>query len=84
MTRIDNGNSSTSLYITAVDEVANNTDLVLSQKGTGSVKVNGSLLMNDQSFILEDSNGPKIRFEVSNVGTGTNTRDHYYPCYYCW
>ena len=30
--------------------------------------------MNDQSFILEDSNGPKIRFEVSNVGTGTNTR----------
>ena len=74
MTRIDNGNSSTSLYITAVDEVANNTDLVLSPKGTGSVKVNGSLVMNDQSFILEDSNGPKIRFEVSNVGTGTNTR----------
>ena len=32
MTRIDNGNSSTSLYITAVDEVANNTDLVLSQR----------------------------------------------------
>ena len=72
MTRIDNGNSS-AYCILLLLIVANNTDPVLS-KETGSVKVNGSLVMNDQSFILEDSNSPKIRFEVSNVGTGTNTR----------
>ena len=73
-TRIDNGNSSTSLYITAVDDVANNTDIVLSPKGTGAVKVTGNFIISDQTFILEDAQGPKARFEVSNVGTGTNTR----------
>ena len=72
--RIDNGNSSTSLYITAQDEVATNTDIVLAPKGTGAVKVTGQFLMEDGSFILEDAQGPKARFEVSNVGTGTNTR----------
>ena len=30
--------------------------------------------MADGSFVLEDAQGPKARFEVSNVGTGTNTR----------
>ena len=30
--------------------------------------------MADGSFILEDAQGPKARFEVSNVGTGTSTR----------
>ena len=73
-TRIDNGNSSTSLYITAVDDSANNTDIVLAPKGTGSIKVTGNFLISDQTFILEDAQGPKARFEVSNVGTGTNTR----------
>ena len=73
-TRIDNGNSSTSLYITAVDDVANNTDIVLAPKGTGAVKVTGNFLISDQTFILEDAQGPKARFEVSNIGTGTNTR----------
>jgi|TARA_B100001113_G_scaffold281618_1_gene236525 hypothetical protein len=72
--RIDNGNSSTSLYITAQDDVATNTDIVLAPKGTGAVKVTGQFLMEDGSFILEDAQGPKARFEVSNVGTGTNTR----------
>jgi len=73
-TRIDNGNSSTSLYITAVDDVANNTDIVLSPKGTGAVKVTGNFIISDQTFVLEDAQGPRARFEVSNVGTGTNTR----------
>ena len=72
--RIDNGNSSTSLYITAQDDVATNTDIVLAPKGTGAVKVTGQFLMEDGSFVLEDAQGPKARFEVSNVGTGTNTR----------
>ena len=74
MTRIDNGNSSTSLYITAVDDVANNSDIVLSPKGTGSVKVTGQFSVDDGSFILTDAQGPRARFEVSNVGTGTSTR----------
>ena len=66
--------SSTSLYITAVDDVANNADIVFAPKGTGAVKVTGNLLLDDGSFVLEDAQGPKARFEVSNVGTGTNTR----------
>ena len=74
MSRIDNGNSYTSLFVTAVDSVANNTDIVLAPKGTGAVKVTGQFLMADGDFILEDAQGPKARFEVSGVGTGTNTR----------
>ena len=79
MTRIDNGNSNTSLYITAVDEVANNANIVLAPKGTGAVQVTGQFLIDDGSFILSDSQGPKARFEVSNVGTGTNTRIFTFP-----
>jgi len=73
-TRLDNGNDSTSLYITAVDDVVNNTDIVFAPKGTGSVKITGQFLIEDSSFVLEDSQGPKVRFEVGNVGTGTSTR----------
>ena len=74
MTRIVNSASSTSLFVTAVDDTANNADIVFAPKGTGSVKVTGQFLIADQSFVLEDAQGPKARFEVSNVGTGTNTR----------
>ena len=73
-TRIDNGGGSTSLFVTAVDDVASNTDVVLAPKGTGSVKVTGQFLMQDGSFVLEDAQGPKVRFEIGNVGTGTSTR----------
>jgi len=74
MSRITNSATSTSLYVTAVDDIADNSDIVLAPKGTGVVKVTGQFLMDDGSFILEDAQGPKARFEVSNVGTGTNTR----------
>ena len=74
LTRIDNGNDSASLYITAVDDTAANADVVLAPKGTGAVKVTGNFIISDQTFILEDAQGPKVRFEVGNVGTGTNTR----------
>ena len=74
MTRIVNTSTSSSLYVTAVDDVANNADIVFAPKGTGAVKVTGQFLISDGSFILEDAQGPKARFEVSNVGTGTNTR----------
>ncbi len=72
--RIQNSSEFVSLYMTAVDSTADNADIVLSPKGTGSVKVTGSFVMGDGNFILEDAQGPKARFEVSNVGTGTNTR----------
>ncbi len=74
MSRITNSATSTSLYVTAVDDIADNADIVLAPKGTGVVKVTGQFLMDDGSFVLEDAQGPKARFEVSNVGTGTNTR----------
>ena len=74
MTRIVNSATSTSLYMTAVDEVATSADIVLSPKGTGAVKVTGNFVISDQTFILEDAQGPRARFEVGNVGTGTNTR----------
>ena len=72
--RIDNGGVSSSLYINAVDDTADNADLVFAPKGTGSVKVTGTFLMSDDQFVLEDAQGPKARFEVGNIGTGTNTR----------
>lgn len=74
LTRIDNGNDSVSLFLTAVDDTATNADLVLAPKGTGAVKVTGNFIISDQTFILEDAQGPKVRIEVGNVGTGTNTR----------
>ena len=79
MSRIDNGGGSTSLYITATDETASNTNIVLAPKGTGAVQVTGQFLIDDQSFVLSDSQGPRARFEVSNVGTGTNTRVFTFP-----
>ena len=74
MNTITNSATSKSLYVTAVDDSVTNADIVLSPKGTGAVKVTGNFVISDQTFILEDAQGPKARFEVSNVGTGTNTR----------
>ena len=74
MTTISNSETSKSLYITAVHESSTNADIVLAPKGTGAVKVTGNFVVSDQTFILEDAQGPKARFEVSNIGTGTNTR----------
>ncbi|AOO10403.1 structural protein [Synechococcus phage S-RIM8] len=79
MSRIDNGNNSSSLYITAVDQTSTNTDIVLSPKGTGSVKVTGNFVVSDQTFILEDAQGPRVRFEAGQVGTGTSTRIMTFP-----
>ena len=74
MTTISNSETSKSLYITAVHETSTNADIVLAPKGTGAVKVTGNFVVSAQTFILEDAQGPKARFEVSNIGTGTNTR----------
>ena len=60
MTRLDNGNSSTSLYVTAIDDTANNTDIVFAPKGTGTLKVTGQFLMSDEQFLLEYAQGRKI------------------------
>ena len=74
MTRIENSSTSVSLYVTAVDDNIVNADLVLAPKGTGAVKIAGQFLMTDESFILQDAQGPKARFEIGTVGSGTNTR----------
>ena len=74
MTRIVNAAESTSLYITAIDDTADNANIVLAPKGTGTVQVTGQFLISDGSFVLQDALGPRARFEVSNVGTGTTTR----------
>jgi len=79
MSRIDNGNNSVSLYVTAVDETSTNADIVLSPKGTGSVKVTGNFVVSDQTFLLEDAQGPRVRFEAGQVGTGTSTRIMTFP-----
>ena len=73
-TSLVNSATSKSLYFTAVDDVASNVDIVFSPKGTGAVKVTGNFIISDQTFILEDAQGPKARFEVSNIGTGISTR----------
>ena len=74
MTRIVNAAESTSLYITAIDDTADNANIVLAPKGTGTVQVTGQFLISDGSFVRQDALGPRARFEVSNVGTGTTTR----------
>mgnify|MGYP003113279114 CR=1 FL=1 len=72
--RIAGAGGSAALYMTAVDDTASNADIVLAPKGAGAVKVTGQFSITDESFILEDSQGPKARFEIGNIGTGTNTR----------
>ncbi len=79
MSRIVNSATSTSLYIAAVDDIADNADIVFSPKGSGSVKVTGQFEIDDSAFVLTDAQGPKARFEVSNVGTGTATRIFTFP-----
>ena len=59
MTTISNSETSKSLYITAVHETSTNADIVLAPKGTGAVKVTGNFVVSDQTFILEDAQGPK-------------------------
>ena len=74
MTRIQDATEQSSLYLTAVDEVTDNANIVLAPKGTGTVRVTGQFTINDGSFILEDAQGPKARFEIGNIGAGSTTR----------
>ena len=74
MTTISTGDDQKALYITAVHESSANADIVLAPKGTGAVKVTGNFVVSDQTLILEDAQGPKARFEVGSVGTGSATR----------
>ena len=79
LSRIENSATSASLFITAIDEGVVNADIVLSPKGTGSVKVTGNFVVSDQTFVLEDAQGPRVRFEAGLVGTGTTTRIMTFP-----
>jgi uncharacterized protein YxjI len=79
LSRIENSATSSSLYITAVDEETDNADIVLSPKGTGAIKVTGNFVVSDQTFILEDAQGPRVRFEAGLVGTGNTIRIMTFP-----
>ena len=74
MSRIQDSATQSSLYLTAVDDVTTNSNIVLAPKGTGTVRVTGQFTVSDGSFILEDAQGPKARFEIGNVGTGSAVR----------
>ena len=76
MTRIQDATEQSSLYLTAVDEVTDNANIVLAPKGTGTVRVTGQFTINDGSFILEDAQGPKARFEGGS--RIPNKLEHYY------
>jgi hypothetical protein len=73
-TRLLNSDGSTSNYITALDDLVDNSDLVLAPKGTGAVRVTGQFRIDDTAMILEDSQGLKARFEISGIGSGTAIR----------
>jgi hypothetical protein len=73
-TRLLNSDGSTSNYITALDDLVDNSDLVLAPKGTGAVRVTGQFRIDDTAMILEDSQGLKARFEISGIGSGTSIR----------
>ena len=73
-TRLLNSDGSTSNYITALDDLVDNSDLVLAPKGTGAVRVTGQFRIDDTAMIFEDSQGLKARFEISGIGSGTAIR----------
>ena len=73
-TRLLNSDGSTSNEITALDDLVDNSDLVLAPKGTGAVRVTGQFRIDDTAMILEDSQGLKARFEISGIGSGTAIR----------
>jgi hypothetical protein len=66
-TRIQDSSTVSSLYISAVDETIANANIILSPKGTGSVRVAGQFTISDTAFILEDAQGPRARFEIGGI-----------------
>ena len=73
-TRIQDSASISSLYISAVDESIANANIVLSPKGTGSVRVAGQFTISDTAFILEDAQGPKARFEIGAISNDATVK----------
>ncbi len=67
------------LTINAVDETATNSNIRLSPKGTGVVQVAGGFRIADGDFELEDAQGPRVKFEVGLVGSGTSLRTMTFP-----
>ena len=67
------------LTINAIDETATNSNIRLSPKGTGVVQVAGGFRIADGDFELEDAQGPRVKFEVGLVGSGTSLRTMTFP-----
>lgn len=74
-TKITESTNTSTTKIQAIDSAADNTNIVFQPKGAGVVTVqSGSTFrVQDTQFEIADdvSSSKKIRFEVSNVGTGT-------------
>lgn len=73
-TRIQDSATISSLYISAVDETIANANIVLSPKGTGSVRVAGQFTISDTAFILEDAQGPRARFEIGAISNDATVK----------
>ena len=73
-TRIQDSATISSLYISAVDETIANANIILSPKGTGSVRVSGQFTISDTAFILEDAQGPRARFEIGAISNDATVK----------
>lgn len=73
-TRIQDSATISSLYISAVDETIANANIILSPKGTGSVRVAGQFTISDTAFILEDAQGPRARFEIGAISNDATVK----------
>lgn len=74
--RLENTDGSSTNLITVADDLATNSNIIISPKGAGRVEVTGQLLLDDSKFVLYDNsdNTRKARFEVGNIGNTSGIR----------
>ena len=74
-----NSVSEASNFITAIDDLRSNVNLILAPSGSGAVKVEGVFRVEDTEFIVEnDSSSTQAKFDFSQIG-GTAVKTFQYP-----
>ncbi len=74
-----NSVSEASNFITAIDDLRSNVNLILAPSGSGAVKVEGVFRVEDTEFIIEnDSSTTQAKFDFSQIG-GTAVKTFQYP-----
>ena len=53
--RLENTDGSSTNLITVADDLATNSNIIISPKGAGRVEVTGQLLLDDSKFVLYDN-----------------------------